>query len=133
MKVKGHWEFAGVQIPGFWYDDKTSPDGKRFVCTKYGWGKLRSVKCRAADQKCQLRLPGCPINVPFDVGDLHHTGKHGRGIGGLWRDDRETVWIDRKNCHPKAEKERTGSRWSKCENLDGSTETKAPLSRDSGN
>lgn len=112
MKIKGSWEFGGVSIPGYWLFDPYSADKKRFVCTKAGWMKLRSIKCREASGKCQLRLIGCPVDVPFDMGDLHHTGKHGRGIGGSWRDDRETVWIDRQNCHPKAEKQRTGTRWT---------------------
>jgi hypothetical protein len=110
MRIKDSWDFDGVSIPGYWIHDNASPDGLRFRSTKYGWAKLRAAKCEAAESRCQLRLEGCLHWAHINAGELHHTGAHGRGIGGSWREDRETVWTCKK-CHEKAESVRQGPRW----------------------
>jgi hypothetical protein len=112
MKIRGEWKFGDVSIPGFWIDDVASPDGKRFVATDHGWDKLRAAKCAVALSRCTLRIKGCQFWTYLDSGELHHTGKHGRGHGGSWRDDRETAWTC-QSCHQKAERERTGTRWAR--------------------
>jgi len=110
IKVKGTIEFDGEKIPGHWIDDPASPDQKRFVATKHGYRKLRIAKCHAALQRCTLQGPGCRIKAPFHAGELHHTGPHGRGSGGSWRDDRHTVWTCRP-CHDREEMKRNGLKW----------------------
>jgi hypothetical protein len=114
MKSRGHWEYAGVKIPGHWINDKTSPDGKRFVATAHGWSMLRVAKYRVTGGTCHLRHPGCLVRMTLDSSDLHHTGVHGRGLGGSWRDDRVTE-IACRPCHRWKEHRKDG--WSSaCEN-----------------
>jgi len=111
VRVRGDWEFDGQSIPGSWFHDPQSEDGLRFVASKFGYRKLRMAKCHAAYERCTIQGPQCVVKAPLHKGELHHTGKHGRGAGGAYRDDRFTDWTCRP-CHDWKEKQRTGSRWN---------------------
>jgi hypothetical protein len=58
----------------------------------------------------KLSCSGFQVLALWQV-DLHHTGKHGRGLSGAFRDDR-FVEICCRICHRKAENKRTGTRWT---------------------
>lgn len=110
MRIKGDWE----SIPGDWIDDPQSPDGKRWIASRYGWEKIQQRTKEVAHGRCELNLAidcsGATIYL-----DTHH--RRGRGTGGSKRDDR--IWILGKRnllagcrqCHDLARIERKEEIW----------------------
>ena len=96
MKRSEHWE----GIPGWMLDDPTSPDGKRWIATGYGWDKIIARVKADANYRCQLNISEHCQGTSQWL-DVHHR----RGRGGGKRDDR--IYIVGKmnllaccrNCH----------------------------------
>jgi hypothetical protein len=96
-------------VPGTYVDDRTAPDGRRFVASKYGYVQIRRRLWLAVGKRCEE----CTRGTIFESGQLHHV--YGRGIGGGKREDRREVagviftrWLCAK-CHGLAVILRWGS------------------------
>jgi len=100
--MTGKGDYHG--LPGFWRDDPTAVDGKRFIASLWSWRKIKHMLadvCKNFCEECGKYDPHC---------DGHHV--YGRGVGGSKRDDRPVVWYgDRmirmivylcRSCHDKA-------------------------------
>lgn len=115
MKVRGEWN----GIPGYWHDDKYSPDGKRWIATQYGWTRVQALVKETAQNRCQLaNTADCAGRTQW--GDTHHI--YGRGGGK--RDDRLTV-AGRPNlayaCRPCHNEAKIKRRWPREEHHDATT------------
>jgi hypothetical protein len=81
MRIKNSWQ----GIPGYWYDDAASPDGKRWIATREGWKRIQEKVRGLASGRCELRTSANCIGVSLSL-DIHH--RLGRGMGGGKREDR---------------------------------------------